>query len=270
MSKKSYKEKEETDTLINKDTTEKPKMRYHLEGGLEIAMGVGLLIAPYAVAAAAALGCAALTIKKFFDEPKENEKGDKRSWWERLKSATSLAFGATVGAISPMAASAVLFVGLGQAFSGNAASFDLVQGAIIGIAAQVAVPAISLVLISEGTYKAVTGKPCNVLGYTYNKCKSACTSVANFCGMTQNPTKENVGKATAQVTKDAVAGANDIKKQTKTSDPSFYENITSGVTSVVKSASSLISGGPSDTKTVNSKNKTPNNSVTKPKGINKY
>lgn len=226
MSKKSYKE---TNPLITKDTAEKPRMRYHLEGGLEIAMGVGLMIAPYAVAAAAALGCVALTIKKFFDEPKENENGEKRSWWDRLKSATSMAFGTTVGTLTMMGGAAVALVGLGQAFSGNAASFDLVQGAIIGITAQVAVPAISLVLISEGTYKAVTGKPCNVLGYTYNKCKSVCTSVANFCGMTKNPTKENVQKATAKVTQDAVEGAIDIKKETIARDPSFYENITSGV-----------------------------------------
>jgi hypothetical protein len=245
----------ESQTLITKP--DKPKMRYHIEGGVEIAMGVGLLIAPYAVAAVAALGCAALTVKKFFDEPKLNEAGEKRSWWERTKAAASMAFGATVGTLTIMGGAAVALVGLGQAFSGNAASFDLVQGAIVGMAAQVAVPAISLVLIGEGTYKAVTGKPCNVLGYTYDKCKSAFNSISNFCGMTQTPTKENVKQATTTVARDLVSGTQDVKAETAKRDPGLYENITGGVTSAANSLKRMVVGGATEATSVDKKGSKP-------------
>lgn len=182
-----------------------------LEGAAEIIAGVLLVTNPWAVIIVAGSGCAYLTVKKYLDEPADS----KKTFFERLKGAISMAFGTAIGRLTMIGGAVVALVGMKEAWAGNAASFDMVQGSLWGIAASVAVPVVGLVLIGEGSYKAVTGKQCDVISFTYNKVKSGFMAVSNFCGITQNPTKENVKSATIDAAGKAIEGTKEIREAAK-------------------------------------------------------
>ncbi len=188
MSKKTLDENKQTNSPLNK-----------VEGGLEILAGLALLTSPFSIVIVGGLGCIYLTGKKYLDEPKDS----KRGFFERLTGAAGMAFGTMVGMSTILGGVVVSLVGVKEASIGNAASFDVVQGAVWGVTASVAVPAVALVMMGEGAYKVVTGKPCNVISLTYDKLKSGLNIMSNFCGITQKPTQENIKTAGEVFTKEA-------------------------------------------------------------------
>lgn len=244
----------EKDRLVTEEE-QKPSLLKKIEGAAEIAIGVllvgvpvgisfgGVVIFPSVAWAVAAAGCVGLTAKKFYDEPKASAGGKPRTWGERFSAALGMVLGTTVGMCTMIGAAAIALVGIKEAWMGNAASFDMVQGAIWGAATSVVVPAVGVVLIGEGAYKAVTGKPCNVLSATYDMVKSTCITIGNFCGLTQKPTQENVQTATKTAAVEVAASAAKVKGEVakdQERNPGFYQQMRDAGSSLVSYVSDMV------------------------------
>jgi hypothetical protein len=234
-----------------------PSLWTKIEGAAEIVAGVMLVTNPWAILIVAGAGCAFLTVKKYLDEPRTNEAGHPRTMWERFSGAVGMAFGTGVGMATMVGGAVVALIGAKEAWYGNAASFDMVQGAMWGTAASIAVPAVGLILIAEGGYKAVTGQPCNVISFTYDKVKSGFMAISNFCGITQKPTQENIKVATATIVEEAKEGVANIKAAEAKAKDGVLANMGTAILSVGSTLKAIVTGSPTHADNVSKASPTP-------------
>lgn len=187
------------------ETDNQPTTRNHLLGAAEIAGGVVLLAAPVAFMAVAAGGFCYLTYKKYQENAKLEETKQK-SFASQVLGAAAMAFGTVVSSYTGIGAAIMVGVGLVQGAMGNAASFDMVHGAILGTAVSVGLPVLAGAMILEGSYKAITGKDCDIVRSTATYISKGIKRVTDY--VISTPDKEAVKEATVNLSNEAkdVAG----------------------------------------------------------------
>ena len=220
---------------MSEDNTQ-PTTRNHVLGAAEVAAGTALLVMPIVFIAAAGAGFCYLTYKKYQDNATLPENKQK-SFAQQLLGAAATAFGTVVSSYTGIGAAIMVSVGLVQGAMGNAASFDMVHGAILGTALQVGIPVIAGAMILEGSYKAITGKDCDIVKSTATYIGKGIKKVTDYVVGTRD--KESTKEVTTNTLEDAekatLSTANNVK--TKAAEiaiqhPSLFAKVASFAYSV--------------------------------------